>query len=825
MKELSFKTNARHIGQLGRELVTDFVTALVELIKNAYDADAECAKIVIKDTKSVNGQILIIDSGKGMSIDDFENKWMVIGTSNKLSEPYTEKGRKKAGKKGIGRFSVERLAERVTIYSFPKDETAFSVHIDWNRFEELDIAAIKQRIKILYKRKDREAAKYIASQMQFFMTLPLVEAEDVVCVRKELGGDFSDYQMFYDEDALLRLENSVMPILEKYEGRRQLIEDIKTPLVLLENIDDSEAYQELHSLCQKTKSNETTGLVMVLDGLRDEWTQKDIDKLQKELRLLVAPNFLEEDPFFIEFKAPEFRVEEMVSVNDIIKTSFAKVFAQITDGGQKSYICYEERTGEKREKNMIYEEPLLCGDISFELYYFLRDSEHMQNAGYNYRFATRVLDTYCGIKIYRDKFRVKPYGEFGNDWLYLDKEKVKDTHAYLVGNNQTIGRVNISDEKNPLLIDATNREGIIENVAFEQLREFVKDCISFITEIRREVYAAKEDEKKKLEEEQKKIEVKKTDLAKKQEEVSNLIGQIVNDSSAVEKVKNVEKERVYSILEKVQKLHHEQYEYQRKYEENAERRYKIVQDVLDYKEAELAMYKNLASLGMLAGEFGHETSDIVNRIPNAMQTVIRAIRNEPKYASSYEILQIVKDDFRRISSYSDMIIAFLRKRKREKCDNLVVKNVVREICDYYNDILREFNIDLQHTCDERIEISMRQVDLESIIINLLTNAYAQLKVCSERKILIRIWQENNTIRINVDDSGPGVPKDKREEIFKAFISSKEDGVGLGLSIVRDIVTSYGGTIECKESTLYGGACFAIKFIIGDDGNVVEGNLH
>ena len=71
MAEVSFKTNARHIGQLGRELVTDFVTALVELIKNAYDADAECAKIIIEDTKSINGKIIIADCGMGMTIDDF----------------------------------------------------------------------------------------------------------------------------------------------------------------------------------------------------------------------------------------------------------------------------------------------------------------------------------------------------------------------------------------------------------------------------------------------------------------------------------------------------------------------------------------------------------------------------------------------------------------------------------------------------------------------------------------------------------------------------------------------------------------------------------
>lgn len=825
MAEVSFKTNARHIGQLGRELVTDFVTALVELIKNAYDADAECAKIIIEDTKSINGKIIIADCGMGMTIDDFDNKWMVIGTSNKLSEPYTPKGRKKAGKKGIGRFSVERLAERVTIYSFPEKNTPFWVHIDWNRFEELDISSIKQRIDILVRRKDREAAKYISSQIQYAIMLPMMTSEDSQYIIESLGDGYFDYHIYFDKEILSVLGERVIPILQKYEGNRQLIEEIKTPLNILENTRDCEEYYILQDLCQKAGHTNYYGTIMVLEGLRDEWTQKDVDKLQKELRLLVAPNFLENDPFLIEFHAPEFKVEEMVSVNEILNASFARIHACICEEGRKSTIIYEDQNGVKVPRSKSYDVPLLCGDITFELYYFLRDSQNMKRSGYNSRFATRVLDTYCGIKIYRDKFRVKPYGESGNDWLYLDKEKVSDTHGYLVGNNQTIGRINISDENNPLLIDATNREGIIENVAFEQLRRFIKECIAIISEVRKKEYEEKESEKKQLELESKRIKAEKEQLMKQDKEVSELIERMsdvrlieVHNSEGIEK-------RVKVFLEKVQKLQAKHREYQQQYEENAEKRYKIVQDVLEYKESELNMYKNLASLGMLAGEFGHETSDVVNRIQNSVQVVVRSIRNEPKYASLLKILDIIKDDFRRISSYSEMIIGFLRKRKREMCENLVVSDVINEICKYYKDILDEFNITFQYTCEDNITVGMRQVDLESIIINLITNAYAQLKVSSVRKISISVWKKLDVLKIRVDDSGPGVPENEREEIFVAFKTSKEDGVGLGLNIVRDIVTFYGGTIVCKQSELYGGACFEISLAMGDDNSATEGNLY
>ena len=818
MKELSFKTNARHIGQLGRELVTDFVTALVELIKNAYDADAASARISIQDTKNGLGQIVVADCGSGMTVEEFENKWMIIGTSNKLSEPYTPKGRKKAGKKGIGRFSVERLAERVTIFSFPENGEAFYVEIDWNCFEELDWFSINQRLDILNQRQDREAAKFISSQLQYFIMLPVVDFYDKELITWGIKGDIRDYRTYYNRQNILFIKERIVPVLEKYEWHQQLVEEIKAPLVFIDNAEDYMAYSLLNDLCKKAGKKNVSGIVMNLEGLRDEWTQRCIDKLQKELRLLVAPNFLEEDPFDIELLAPEFKVDELVSVNDIIDAHFAKINAYISDDGRISHVAYEDRTGIRKDRKQVYDVPLLCGNVTFELFYFIRDSEHMKPGGYNYRYATRVLDTYCGIKIYRDKFRVKPYGESGNDWLYLDKEKVKDTHGYLVGNNQTIGRVNISDKDNPLLVDATNREGIIENTAFEQLRIFIKDCISMISEIRKEAYEAVERERSRLEEEKERLTEKKVTLTQTNSKVLAMFGEIMSSVKAEERAQGV-----VTLLEtfaaELENQVKSQQEYQEKYEKNAEKRVKLVQESLDFAVSELTTYKNLASLGMLAGEFGHETSDVVNRIRNAVHAVVRYIREDPQYASSLKLLQIVQDDFKRIASYSDMIIAFLRKKKRERTEELSVSVVVDEVCSFYKDILDDYHINLLSECDSDIKLNMRQVDLESIIINLITNAYAQLKECDNNKqIIIKAQKERDIVKICVDDSGPGVPINDREKIFRAFVSTKEDGIGLGLNIVRDIVKSYGGEIVCQESTMLGGACFAIDFMIGDEEN-------
>ena len=104
---------------IGRDLITDRVTALFELVKNCYDANATEVTITFDNVGTINdnSSISIVDDGFGMSFSDIRDKWMVIGTSNKRSNPYTPSpfNRKCVGEKGIGRFAVDKLGDNVKI--------------------------------------------------------------------------------------------------------------------------------------------------------------------------------------------------------------------------------------------------------------------------------------------------------------------------------------------------------------------------------------------------------------------------------------------------------------------------------------------------------------------------------------------------------------------------------------------------------------------------------------------------------------------------------------------------------------------------------------
>lgn len=803
-KSLQFKTNSRHIGQLGRELVTDFVTALVELVKNSYDADAGSVQIKIEDANTPRSRIIVADTGSGMTQEEFENRWMVIGTSNKLSAPYTPMGRKKAGKKGIGRFSVERLAERVTIYSYTP-EGDYKVSVNWNLYEEISVTGLRQRISILRNKDDMAAAKYIANQVDYYLSLKLQgeDKKEQEYVREQIGGIVNNYEMAYELTFLELFTDTILPILKKQEKIELKLEDIDHPLEEISDREDEETFKILKDLCNAEKSSrqkQVTGMVLVLERLRDDWRQRDINKLQKELRLLVAPEFIEKDPFHIELVANQYQIPEEISVNSILDLSFARVEARIFNNGSESEIKYSDLDGREKSLNTGYDSPLLCGDITFELYYFLRDSVHMVNDTYNYRLATQVLDIYCGIKIYRDSFRVKPYGDVGNDWLELDKSKVKDTHGYRVGNNQTIGVIRISDEKNPLLIDATNREGIIENQAYEQLREFILECINVISNIRREAYEKTKSDLKKAKEEKKKQQ-KKTVVHRQEQEIRyEQSMELLRTGASYETVKTA-----------LDQWRREEERFQKETEEQYEKTEQAYRDYVVFQETELSMYKNLATLGSLTGNFGHETQDIISRIDNTL-TFYDEIAPSIENRYFKDITRNIISDFARISGYSSMIVEFLRKKKRSPETNLNFKQVLDGVGKLYTGMLEAFHVHFDWDSEPDICLTMRQIDLESIIINMITNAFEQVKARQTKEIYVKFEQKDTDIYLYFEDSGGGVPEDQREQIFQAFKTTKEDGIGLGLNIVRDIVATYGGTVFVIDSKQFGGAKFVVHFV-------------
>lgn len=417
--------------------------------------------------------------------------------------------------------------------------------------------------------------------------------------------------------------------------------------------------------------------------------------------------------------------------------------------------------------------------------------------------AKNILDAFCGVKIYRDGFRVRPYGEEGNDWLLLDRTKIKDPHSYRVGNNQVIGVVNINSDENPLLIDSTNREAIIENEAFGQLKKIVSRCINIIEQHRYNKYLEERKETKIVEEAEKRKreqEDLKKELITKQKLFSTQI-----KKGSVELAEKV-------VLEMLKTVSQDQKKEKRHYENTKKEYEKKLKD----SNNELQLYKNLAALGILAGSFGHETDDSIARVLlNIVYPRERFLMEFPDDEDIKEAFEDLDNDIQRISCYSDLLMAFLKKNKRTQTKNLSFKRVIEDIVKYYRILVDEYSIiiDIKDLQEFNCKISMKQIDLESIIVNLLTNSFEALKGIARKRIIkISTIECDEEYNIIFEDSGDGVREDLKEWIFMPLnTTKKEDGVGLGLTIVRDVVESYYGEIKVEDSEEFGGAKFIVSF--------------
>ena len=127
MEKLHFKVSSGLKDIIGRDLITNELVAIFELVKNGYDADATEINLIIN---SYENSIIIQDNGKGMSRYDIENKWLFVAHSEKK-----DSDRVYAGSKGIGRFSCDRLGSKLTLFTKNEDELNELI-IDWGDFEK-----------------------------------------------------------------------------------------------------------------------------------------------------------------------------------------------------------------------------------------------------------------------------------------------------------------------------------------------------------------------------------------------------------------------------------------------------------------------------------------------------------------------------------------------------------------------------------------------------------------------------------------------------------------------------------------------------------------
>jgi hypothetical protein len=149
LAEAHFAVEARLAIQLGRESISSSIIAILELVKNAYDAGASRVSIRFKGLGTPAAQMMIEDDGCGMTADDLLNYWMVIGTTNKVKLRRAGTKRTLTGEKGLGRLGLDRLARHTKVQSIVQGAAeGIELPVDWSLFEREDVRLEQVRLKV-----------------------------------------------------------------------------------------------------------------------------------------------------------------------------------------------------------------------------------------------------------------------------------------------------------------------------------------------------------------------------------------------------------------------------------------------------------------------------------------------------------------------------------------------------------------------------------------------------------------------------------------------------------------------------------------------------
>jgi signal transduction histidine kinase len=490
LTSVSFQTRARTIDHLGREQIADCPTAISELWKNAYDAYARNVELHIFD-----GEIpvaALLDDGHGMSREEFESKWLTVGTESKTNgfeipedDRDSLKPRPKQGQKGIGRLSSAALGPLMLIVSKRKNENFVAALIDWRLFENPFLLLQDIRIPVTEFDKVSDLIAELPGLFDQMMgnvwgdsddknrTARLNDAWDRFTTQEKAdGNDRSTKDKVVNtliNDVFSERHLSKWSVWQNlsFKGTAMFIadvyDDIKFQISKVPFADAEGPEQLAKERFQQTLSNFTDPFSKNAEPLATDFCYSVI-AWHKTVPSLILDN------------VNEFDIRNLEDLEHIIEGTVneegyfngrVKVFGEwIEDYKEKPKVAYKTRKdtafGSFHIRVGTFEQMIGSTTLPSELH-----SKFLAQA-----------EKYGGFRVYRDGLRVMPYGRVDSDYFSIEERRSKSAGRYFWANRRMFGRVAITRELNQNLKDKAGREGFIENKASKLFREIVENILT-----------------------------------------------------------------------------------------------------------------------------------------------------------------------------------------------------------------------------------------------------------------------------------------------------------------------------------------------------------
>lgn len=833
MSKISFKVSARTARLIGRENIATSKGAIIELVKNGYDADSDISIVYFdnkfsdisdelsieefdnlvkkgldknyldgiyekndvdykiksdlteSDTKTFKSKLAklntlyIIDSGEGMTQKIIRDHWMTIGTDNKALNVFTKSGKVKAGAKGIGRFALDKLGgkcEMITVFNpenhdpdvdeggVKTDYSGYKWNVDWEDFEGD------------FKTIDSVKADLVGIQVDSFKTKLEETLPNLDLTKIKTNGNFQ--------------YGTILKITDLRESWEDFyVNGVYSDLeVLVPPKESGEFKIYLYSTQDLTKYGEVEGSVC------DDYDYKLTAKADDNQNVIITVYRNEYDLETIE---PDFFGKPEMKKSPFRKKDFERgywkkttTFAQLLPGFAKS------------DKSNVFND---IGVFDFTFYFLKRaySSADVERFRYNTFMSNNRkawLDKFGGVKLFRDNFRVRPYGEVNDtsfDWLGLGLRKsqsqagiAKKEGGWKVEPENISGAIKISRLTNLNFEDKSSREGLQENKTFLIFKQIISSIISELEEDRAyiaramdEYYNEKHSDRISRE---KAEELAKGVLERNKKEKEEQVKKGVKP----EDIKVDAKSNEAVVLAELNKEKDEEIEKLRD---------------------EQKVLRGLASSGIVLASFSHDLSKLNDVLASRVDKV-KALIAEKVEAEVFEKLEDRKNPYvqlekmkkqdLKLQNWLNFSMGAARKDKRKR-KLLSLHKYLNDLKTDWFTILENRGIELDLSNVDQIELRVFEIDFDSIFNNLLVNSFDAFKHSKEnRKRVVTIKAKaGKHVEIDYYDNGPGLSADitKPEKIFDPLYTTKrnaftgvEEGTGLGMWLVKSIVRENDG---------------------------------
>ncbi|MCI8568854.1 MAG: sensor histidine kinase [Bacilli bacterium] len=799
MEKIKFNVSSKTARLIGRENISDSNGAIIELVKNAYDADADSVyikfdiifenipeKIAISETKDYfnkeeynvlasfyeqkgdvlikknnltaeqeqtlksllfsKNSIIILDNGSGMDENIIKTIWMNIGTSDKEINTYSKKGRIKTGAKGIGRFALEKLSQKTTVYSKTENEKLVYWNLDWMQFDKKDLLdEINADVGVLDSSFNDIVSQYI-DQTELEQKNINFNSGTLIILSgtREIWGD-----RIYN-----RINNNLNSI---------------NPFG---NVDIFNVY--INNIIKKEYSYSPQSTFLSEDDY-DYIINADYDG-EKNVSITLTRNEVNlssvEEQRIINNEVYKF------NINDFWKRSAFKTSPYKKE--EYSSILVEKYDVLDLMSKASLEEIKKIGKFNLQLY-FLKSgkSEFSIIKDIKVNRRKKLLSSFSGIKIYRDNFKVRPYGEEGPmyDWLQLGSRVQSSpagithpTGSWRVNTYQLIGNVNISRINNPNLEDMANREGLALNDTYYLFVELIQNIISKFEYDRQYVYR-------------------------------EYGAWLKKNIDAITPTAEIQK----SVIDEKEKNQKNEFDFSK--EEYKEAMYQTINDKRKSVDIQRIMM-NFSSVGVTANTFAHEMKSISTNLSTRNRQLKICIDNilknkefdGPEFLNPYNPLENGEQKDILLSKWLKLIMDSVNK-VNSKMEKISLIDFFKELYDDWNGLLEKKSIKLSIPDKDECCINCEKTDLYLVFNNLILNSAYFLEQeinGNERLINIDFKEEKDYIIFIFQNNGPKLDKkymNTPDIIFEAGETTKENGTGLGLWICKDSVQRNNGEIH------------------------------